>query len=462
MTAVDQAGETPLAAAVHNPRCIDRLTHISNKDQQGGGSSGLQPEVSGGVALSITTVPNTAASSNIQTAIAVSSNSSSSMSTETTTTDIPPHSSSGSVFSRYDIPYLSGSESSHPGLKLFPYTSPFGDMDALTFPSLSPTPSRDSSATPTNPAHFCPDLVSESADMDTYPSPTNSQEGHPFDMASKTNLDDMLPGDDQEEVAGQKCVGQVFEGFGNCTSGSDLAQKIHQRVRQAVRDKDASSPSKPEGTKGVKSVKFMLNPISMEEPASVDVSRERSGGTKLLLFSAGKGSEAGTSSLESEASDCRNALKMLFSDWPSIVMVVLGFDPACVELTLPPICSVNLLDNFITDLVLNCSSLMISYLVDAIITRLNPAIQSCPDASLIMKDLDLSDPEVVQEYLSLGEVGVALLVGRRFLGSVVRVLALEHSRIKNRFLEMQQARAAAATASQTGACVCVCVCDRER
>jgi len=452
VTAVDQAGETPLAAAVHNPCCIDRLSHISSKDQHGGGATGLQPEGGGGVALSITTVPNTAVSSSIQTATSVSASS-----TDTTTTNIPSLSSSGSALSasRYDIPYLSNSDSSHLGLKLLPYTSSFGDADADTvaLPSLTPTLSKDSPLMPTTPAYFGQDSISESADMDTCPSPTKSQEEQQFDMVAKTILEDMLAGDDQEEGVGQRDEGQVLGGFCDCASGSDLAQKIHQKVRQVVREKDAllaSSLGKPEGIKGIKSVKFMPNPIAINDHASEDSYREKSGSNKLLLFSAGRGLDAGTSSSELEASGRGNALKMLFSDWPSIVMVVLGFNPACVESSVPAICSVNLLDNFTTDLVLNCSSLVISYLVDAIITRLNPALHSCPDASFIMKDLDLSDPEVVQEYLGLGEVGVVLLVGRRFLGSVVRVLALEHSRIKNRFLEMQQARAAAATASQTG------------
>ena len=55
-----------------------------------------------------------------------------------------------------------------------------------------------------------------------------------------------------------------------------------------------------------------------------------------------------------------------------------------------------------------------------------------------MQEMDFSDPEAMARFLNEGEAGVAVLVGRRFLASVIRVLSLEHSRVKNRFLEMQR------------------------
>lgn len=90
---------------------------------------------------------------------------------------------------------------------------------------------------------------------------------------------------------------------------------------------------------------------------------------------------------------------------------------------------------------------MINPFVTTIISKLNWALKrGGVDPTLLLQELDYGDPEAVGKVIELGEGGVALLVAKRFLGSVVRVLALEHSRVKNRFLEMQQAR----QNSQTG------------
>lgn len=93
---------------------------------------------------------------------------------------------------------------------------------------------------------------------------------------------------------------------------------------------------------------------------------------------------------------------------------------------------------------------MIDYFINKIIEKLNSAVnvfQEDPsrksNLSLLLHDIDYSDWATISKFFDLGEEGVAVLVGRRFLGSLVRVLSLEHSRVKNRFLEMQQARQAA-------------------
>ena len=162
----------------------------------------------------------------------------------------------------------------------------------------------------------------------------------------------------------------------------------------------------------------------------------------------------GCSSKTNTFSDSSNMVKMLFSNWSSIVTIVLGFDPnlsSSYSIASPrTLSSVHLLDNFTTDLILNCSDHMINHFVNAIINQLNVAIQSSSDLLLLVQEIDYADPEAIARYLECGDVGVAFLVGKRFLNSVVRILALEHSRIKNRFLEMQQARQAAA--AQTGTC----------
>ena len=163
--------------------------------------------------------------------------------------------------------------------------------------------------------------------------------------------------------------------------------------------------------------------------------------------------------------DSFDVIQALFSNWPAIVTTILGFNPtshstppesksghtpstpptrsnhAPSSSSLPHFSSVHLLDSFTTDLFLNCSDRVIEVFVSTIIQKLNTAVENAEDhhLPLLLQDIDYSDPERgVAPFLGAGEVGVALLVGRRFLASVVRVLALEHSRVKNRFLEMRQ------------------------
>lgn len=84
--------------------------------------------------------------------------------------------------------------------------------------------------------------------------------------------------------------------------------------------------------------------------------------------------------------------------------------------------------------------------VGTIITKINWALEQLQKQeggmALFLQEMDFSDPEAMAKFLEAGqrEEGVVVLVGRRFLSSVVRVLSLEHSRVKNRFLEMQQGR----------------------
>lgn len=142
-------------------------------------------------------------------------------------------------------------------------------------------------------------------------------------------------------------------------------------------------------------------------------------------------------------------IQALFSSWPGIVTSVLGFNMTSLlnsdhTPSPPTFSSVHLLDSFTTDLLLNCSDRIIDCFVDSIVQKLNSTLEVTEDrphevdASLFFQDIDFADPETVVRFAGVGEVGVAVLVGRRFLSSVVRLLALEHSRVKNRFLEMQQ------------------------
>ena len=140
-------------------------------------------------------------------------------------------------------------------------------------------------------------------------------------------------------------------------------------------------------------------------------------------------------------------VQTLFSNWPSILTSVLGFNMTSLLTSdhthsPPTFSSVHLLDSFTTDLLLNCPDHVIDCFVDTIVQKLNSAMEAAEhdevDSSLFVQDIDYADPDTVTRFAKMGGVGVAVLVGRRFLSSVVRILALEHSRVKNRFLEMQQ------------------------
>lgn len=157
--------------------------------------------------------------------------------------------------------------------------------------------------------------------------------------------------------------------------------------------------------------------------------------------------DLGAGSGDLDESSKFNIMESLFSNWPAIVMTILGFNPSISDTgadnpSPTTFSSVHMLDSFTTDLLLNCSSHMIDGLVETIVRHVNTAAEQARGhprfLDLFLQDVDYTDPEVVPKYLEAGEGGVAVLVGRRFLGSVVRVLALEHSRVKNRFLEMQQ------------------------
>ncbi len=469
VTALDHAGEIPLAAAVHNPRCIDRLEQLCTTSSNNRSKEGSpQTEAREGVPLLITSVPNMASSAASPADVSMATTSSSSMSV-----------SSVSSSSEGSSAVLVPAGSSWASIRLMPYTSPLGDIEGasafLQLPQLSPTPSHDSSTTPTLPE---PAQVGQMdpADMDTVPSPTNSHRDQMFDSLVK-NLDEVMTGDQEEgeglgEVSGSFVQEKDVEAMeelmdGNGINGetheshlAELAPKLHTTgyesgtVRKSV---GGLSPSnrRVAGEKSKKTVTFMPEPICISDALSGDVVKSKSS-NKSLLFHPSSVDNAPVLDAAQSREEANSAVKLLFSDWSSIMMIVLGFDPSTLaslpSFASPPphVCSVHSLDNFSTDLLLNCSQLMISYFVDSIITRLNSALQSCLDSSLVTRDLDYSDPDVISRYLSLGEEGVALLVGRRFLGSMVRLLALEHSRVKNRFLEMQQARLAAA--SQAGRC----------
>ena len=185
--------------------------------------------------------------------------------------------------------------------------------------------------------------------------------------------------------------------------------------------------------------------------------------------------ETSEQAAESEADIGAKMLQVLVTNWPCIVATVLGFYPPCVtkvtdnrttctctlegpnagddsmecvssegSSTTLEFSSVHSIDSFITNLVLNCDDATIDTIVTTIVERMNSAVfksadpMSQVDLSLLSEKVDFTkSPE---EVCALNEHNTALLVGVRFMSSVVRLLALEHSRVKNAFVEMQQMR----------------------
>ena len=159
-------------------------------------------------------------------------------------------------------------------------------------------------------------------------------------------------------------------------------------------------------------------------------------------------------------------LSPLCLNWPCIVATILGFYPVrssfdadashphtgqCVGGVDGPLSfraaqsmmlsSVHTLDSFTKNMILNCSEACIKNITATIVEKIN----WCLAASTMSHQrlVDLLDANVSDlDLSSIDEMTLPIIVGKRFLNSVVRVLAMEHSRIKNTYLEMHHFRAA--------------------
>ena len=153
-------------------------------------------------------------------------------------------------------------------------------------------------------------------------------------------------------------------------------------------------------------------------------------------------------------------LEALVSHWPCIVTTVLGFYPCHESISDPTttpmtdsdqkspsnsyqFSSVHMVDGFVTDLILNCDDTLVDKLCITIVEHMNTALSKSDDPtanvdlSILVSEIDFNRNRDL-----LNEHNIALLVGKRFLCAVVRVLALEHSRMKNNILELHQLRQA--------------------
>ena len=149
-------------------------------------------------------------------------------------------------------------------------------------------------------------------------------------------------------------------------------------------------------------------------------------------------------SAESDKCGC-NMLNAMATNWPCIVATILGFYPDDKQPTNPNdvgasskpqrLSPVHLLDSFTSDLILNCEEPIVNTLVATIVKHMNSALAD-GTSKLSLEKIDFSKID----SSSVDQSSIALIVGKRFLNSVVRVLALEHSRVKNTTMELQQMR----------------------
>lgn len=143
-------------------------------------------------------------------------------------------------------------------------------------------------------------------------------------------------------------------------------------------------------------------------------------------------------------------LAPLVSNWPCLVATILGFCPSETLSTneAREVISVHSLDSFMSHLLLDCHVDTVTVVVDTIVRKMNEAIPlSGPkDLSLLSDNIDW----LKIKSFDLSEENVALLVGRRFVESAVRVLAMNHSRAGNTMATSQQSRP---SESKSGDCV---------
>ena len=85
-------------------------------------------------------------------------------------------------------------------------------------------------------------------------------------------------------------------------------------------------------------------------------------------------------------------------------------------------------------LILNCSDICIKHFTTTIVDKINSCLAESSRCSIDILDINIHDIDLK----SIDESILPILVGKRFLNSVIRVLGMEHSRVKNTFVEMQQ------------------------
>ena len=235
----------------------------------------------------------------------------------------------------------------------------------------------------------------------------------------------------------------------------------------------------------------MMTPIlsfTPSEPSPLESSERTSPEKGQTPGEEQQESDRGEQATDNDIDVGAQMLQALVTNWPCIVATILGFYPPCVTKLVDRTCTledsnacdtlqesmegvsvkncdnssttlefstVHSVDSFVTNLILNCEDATIDTLVAAIVERMNSAVFKSTssgneiDLPLLSESVDFTTPP--EDVCALNEHNVSLLVGVRFMNSVVRLLGLEHSRVKNAFVEMQQLRL-----SNAGT-VCLCI-----
>ena len=128
-------------------------------------------------------------------------------------------------------------------------------------------------------------------------------------------------------------------------------------------------------------------------------------------------------------------LRATFRNWPCICTSVLGFNPFSYMESKEPFpapSSIKTLDDFVTNMFVNCDSGLVVGITGTTTTEMNKALEKGVD---IRPVIDADD-----NLEGMNEENVSLYVGVRYIRSVVRTLMLEHSRVKSSVAEVQLSR----------------------
>ena len=236
--------------------------------------------------------------------------------------------------------------------------------------------------------------------------------------------------------------------FGSSGEADGEAKKVSTLEAVASASSDRQMPNQPPNSASMDSDAFTsVTIIRSSTPVTLEV--EANTPMEVPLLSSPQ--EESTSS----SNDTCDLFSALVTNWPCIVTTILGYYPfkkltdynfkgvvTPQEREKPKyqparLSSVHLLDNFTLDLILNCKDSVISSLVQTIVDKMNAALEegNC-DLSVLTEPINSQEIDLKKT----DEATRTLLVGKRFLDSVVRVLALEHSRVRNAFVELHQQR----------------------
>ena len=253
--------------------------------------------------------------------------------------------------------------------------------------------------------------------------------------------------------------------FGSSGEADEKAKKVSTLESDSSASSDKPTPNQPPGSVSMESnalASGTTDPSASSGKRTADrtttklsatftpVTHEAEGTTPMEVPLSSSPQEESTSS----CSGTCDLLSPLVTNWPCIVTTILGYYPfkkltdynfkgvvTPQEKEKPKyqparLSSVHLLDSFTLHLILNCKDSVISSLVRTIVDKMSAVLEGNCDLSVLAKPINSLEVDLKK----MDEATRTLLVGKRFLESVVRVLALEHSRVRNAFVELHQQR----------------------